>query len=202
MKKRLIQLFIGQLILTFGISLMIVADLGVSSWDTVYLGLKEKLGGTYGVWCFVVQIIVLLLSSAILRKIPDWKSLIGVVLSSVLVDVWFITVFKYIDIDSFPLEIIFFGMGVFLLAFGIAVYIRTNLFKAPFDEFMIATATKLKVSYPMGRTINEFIATIVGFILGGPVGVGTIISAICLGYSLKLSMKFLDKCKEKGYIYA
>ncbi|PLS19393.1 hypothetical protein CVD28_02970 [Bacillus sp. M6-12] len=202
MKKRLIQLMIGQLILTFGISLMIVADLGVSSWDTVYLGLKEHIGGTYGVWCFLVQIFVLFLSSFILRKIPDWKALIIVVLSSVLVDIWFATLFNGVEVETLSVRIILFGLGIFLLALGIAVYVRTNLFKAPFDEFMVATATKLKVSFALGRTINEFIAVLVGFILGGPVGLGTIVSSLCLGYALQACMKGLDKLKEKGLLYA
>ncbi|PLS19394.1 hypothetical protein CVD28_02975 [Bacillus sp. M6-12] len=202
MKERLLQLVVGHIILTFGISLLVISNVGVGSWDTVYLGLKEHIGGTYGTWSFVIQLSLVLVNSLILWKKPEWKSLIGIALSSALIDFWLGVVFPGVLMEGVVLQAVVFGTGIALLALGIATYIRTNFFNSPFDGLMIATSKRLHVSLQTARTINEFTAVAIGFLLGGPVGVGTIILSLCLGYGIQTSMKWLDSLKNKGLVHA
>lgn len=202
MKERLTQLVVGHIILTFGISLLVISNVGVGSWDTVYLGLKEHIGGTYGTWSFVIQLSLVLVNSLILWKKPEWKSLIGIVMSSVMIDFWLGIVFQNVQMVGMIIQSIVFGVGIILLALGIAIYIRTNLFNSPFDGLMIATSKRLHVSLQTARTINEFTAVAIGFLLGGPIGVGTIILSLCLGYGIQTSMKCLDSLKSKGLVHA
>jgi uncharacterized membrane protein YczE len=202
MKERLTQLVVGHIILTFGISLLVISNVGVGSWDTVYLGLKEHIGGTYGTWSFLIQLALVLVNSLILWKAPEWMSLIGIALASVLIDFWLGIVFQGVIINTFILQVGLFGAGVVLLALGIAMYIRTDVFNSPFDGLMIATSKRLKISLQSARTINEFSAVTLGFFLGGPIGVGTIVLSLFLGYGIQKSMKWLDRLKAKGLVYA
>ena len=202
MKERLLQLVVGHIILTFGISLLVISNVGVGSWDSVFLGLKEHIGGTYGTWSFVIQLVLVLVNSLILWKAPEWKSLIGIGLSSVMIDFWLGFVFNGVVVEPFVVQVAVFGAGIFLLALGIATYIRTAVFNSPFDGLMIATSKRLKVSLQTARTINEFTAVAIGFVLGGPIGVGTIILSFGLGYGIQKNMKWLDKLKAKGIVYA
>lgn len=193
MKKRILQLIVGYIIFTFGVSLTVIANVGVSSWDTVYLGMKGHLGGTYGTWSLIIQILLVIINSLILWKRPDYLSIVGVVIFSALIDFWLTIVFPGVLLEGIVIQVLTFILGVVLISFGIAMYIRTKIFNSPSDGLMIATSIRLKISLKVARTLNEITVLVVGFLLGGPVGVGTVVLSLCLGYGIQTCYDFLEK---------
>lgn len=92
---------------------------------------------------------------------------------------------------------IIFILGVMVMSIGIGIYVSPNLGAGPRDSLMLLIIEKTGWSLKKVRTGIEVIVAIVGWILGGPVGIGTILIAIGLGqlvhYTLPASQKYLNK---------
>lgn len=194
---KVIQLITGYWILALGVSLLILSDLGAGAWDTVFVGFNNQIDLSIGTWSFIIKFILILINAILLKAKPDWKSIIGILLSSIAIDFWMEIVFKDMIITGMISQVILFLLGIILLAFGIATYIRTDMLNGPIDGLMIATSKRFNISLKAARIINECTAALIGFLLGGPVGFGTLIIAFILGYSIQWSMKLLDIIKDK-----
>ncbi|MBT2688294.1 hypothetical protein J7I93_08885 [Bacillus sp. ISL-47] len=194
----IIQIIAGYLILTLGVSLIILSGLGAGAWDTVYVGLFKKFGLTIGTWSFLVTTSLIFFNALLSWEKPQFKSFIGTLLASLGIDLWLELVFNSTDITLFPVQILSFFSGVLLLGFGVSIYIRPKLFSGPIDGLMIATAKRLNISIKNARILNESLALAFGFLLGGPVGLGTLFVAIFLGYTIQYGTVFLNLLKDKG----
>lgn len=195
--KKIPQLIIGHWIYTLGISFIILSNLGAGSWDTIMIGLTEKIGWTIGTWSLTLQFGIIFIAAVIGREKVQWKSIYGIILGSIAIDFWMELVFQEVIITGLTNRVMLFVAGICLLGFGIATYIRTNLFSGPIDSLMLAVSKRFKLSIRMARIAIEFFAAITGFLLGGPVGIGTVIVAILLGYCIQFSMEGLEKIKGR-----
>lgn len=193
-----IQVIAGYFILTLGVSLIILSNLGAGAWDTVYVGLFNKFGLTIGTWSFLVTASLIFFNALLTWEKPQFKSFIGTILASVGIDFWMELVFSGITVTSFCLQILAFITGVSFLGFGVSIYIRPQLFSGPIDGLMIATAKRLNISIKTARIINELLALAIGLILGGPVGLGTLFVAVFLGYAIQYGTVLLNHLKNKG----
>lgn len=193
-----IQIITGYLILTLGVSLIILSNLGAGAWDTVYVGLFNQFGLTIGTWSFLVTASLIFFNALLTWEKPQFKSFIGTILASLGIDFWMEIVFNSFTVTQFPYQIFAFFTGIILLGFGVSIYIRPQLFSGPIDGLMIATAKRLNISIKSARIINEFLALGLGLLLGGPVGLGTLIVAIFLGYAIQYGTAFLNHLKDKG----
>lgn len=73
-EERFVQFFIffiGIIIMAFGIALTIKANIGVASWDVLHIGLYKQMGLTIGTWNIIVGLIILSISSIIMKKLPQ-----------------------------------------------------------------------------------------------------------------------------------
>lgn len=203
MLRKVTQVFLGHAIFTLGIALIVIANLGVGAWDTVYLGLQSHLGGTYGTYSFIIQTIIIFVNALILWEKPNLRALILVVLTAVLIDFWLEIILSGVAVTVLPVQIGLFVLGSVLLAFGIAFYIQTNLISSPFDGLMIATSKRLKLSLGTSRLLNDITAMAVGvLLLGGPFGITTFI-LLFLGYLIQFFYKLLEShypITEKKYV--
>ena len=77
--------------------------------------------------------------------------------------------------------------GLELLALGTWLYMKSALGSGPRDALMVALARKFGRSAGACRAVVDVLVTVIGFFLGGPVGVGTIISAVGLGPLINLN---------------
>src|SRR5690606_30164868 len=111
----------------------------------------------------------------------------------------FIDLFNWLlpNTDILILEIAYFVFGVIILGIGCALYISPNLGAGPRDTIMILIVEKVGGSIRMARLIMESTATLIGWLLGGPVGVGTIIIALCTGYIIQAALPFFRNLLEK-----
>lgn len=198
MFKKVLQVMIGYWILTLGISLIIVSDVGAGAWDTVYVGLEKQFGLTIGLWSFLTTTSLIFINALLAWEKPKLSSFIGSVLAGLGIDFWMELIFQSTVLYSITIKVIIFILGVMFLSLGIAVYIRAKFFSGAIDGLMLATSKRLKISIKYARLINEIMALILGFVLGGPVGLGTLIVAIGLGYGIEYNTRLLDYLKSKG----
>lgn len=199
MKKRIglqwLFFFIGLMVMGLGVALTVKGQrLGVASWDVLHIGLFKNFGLSIGQWSIIIGVIIVIISSIGLRELPR----IGTFMNMVFVGL-FIDFFNWLlpDLHTLSLQIIAFILGVILLAIGAGVYISANLGAGPRDSLMLLAVKKFKCSITVARTVMEVVVAIVGFLLGGPIGIGTIIIAFATGPMIQISLGYSSKLLEK-----
>jgi uncharacterized membrane protein YczE len=190
-----IGIYLGGLAITaFGISLVILSMAGAGPWDTVAVGLNKHFGYTIGMWVIVSQAIVVLLTGLIERKRPSWGSIVTIVIRSWMLDAWIYLVFRNADFSSsLEMQWLSLFVGVILSGVGIGIYVEAKFPKAPIDGLMIALQNQLGWTLTVSRTVIESSAAMLGFLLGGPVGLGTLVIVLTLGKIIQVSNQIMKK---------
>lgn len=177
--KRWLFYVVGLVILALGIALTIKGRLlGLGSWDVLHYGLWQTFGLTIGSWAIITGAVIVLLT-AIGRK--SWPK-IGVYVNMIAIGL-FIDIFNWLlpDVSGWAAHTLVFAFGLFIMAFGVAFYITPNLGAGPRDTLMLVLVEKFNMKLSMARNVMEFGAAVCGFLLGGPVFIGTIIIIVGLG---------------------
>ena len=182
---------LGLMVLAFGISLTIKGKfLGIGPWDVFHYGLFTKFGFTIGTWSIISGLLLLFISSVFNKAWPQIGSFLNMMLLGLFIDLfnWMLP-----SIDNLAGATIAFIIGVGLMGYGIGLYVSADLGAGPRDSFMLLIVEKMGWSIPLVRNGIEVIVFLVGWMLGGPVGVGTGLIAFGLGPILGYS---IPQCKK------
>ena len=95
------------------------------------------------------------------------------------------------------LQITYFIIVLFVLSFGCGMYIAPNMGAGPRDTLMMILVEKFGGTIKTARMGIEVLVTIVGWLLGGPVGVGTVLIALTSGYIVQYSLPYCRKVLMK-----
>ena len=181
----------GLMVLAFGISLTIEGKyLGIGPWDVFHYGLFNKFGFTIGTWSIISGFLLLLISSIFNKAWPK----IGAFLNMLFLGL-FIDLFNLIlpSIASLAGATIAFIIGVVLIGYGIGLYVSADFGAGPRDSFMLLIVERTGWSIPLVRNGIEVLIFLLGWMLGGPVGIGTVLIAFGLGPILGFS---IPQCKK------
>jgi uncharacterized protein len=182
---------LGMLVLAFGASLTIVGELlGIGPWDVLHYGLFLNFGLTIGTWNIIIGFLLLLFASIAKKKLPKIGAFLNMLFFGLFMD-FFLWILP--SIDSVIGAVFSFVMGVVLLGFGVGLYVAADLGSGPRDSIMIMIVEKTGWSLKWVRNGMEIFVLLLGWLLGGPVGVGTIIIAFFLGPIVGYS---LPQCKK------
>lgn len=190
---------IGLIVLAFGISLTIKGKLlGIGPWDVFHYGLYKQLGLTIGSWSIIVGIIIIVLTWIGTKTPPTVGAIVNMLLLGTFIDI-----FNAIlpNPENVVIQVICFIVGVVILGYGIALYVSANLGAGPRDGLMLLIVEKTGWSITLVRNGIEFTVFFFGWLLGGPVGVGTVVIALFLGKIIHISMpqcqRMLQRMIEK-----
>lgn len=188
--------FAGMIVIGLGIALTVKGQrFGVGSWDVLHIGLFNRFGLSIGIWSDIVGIVIITISSIGMRQFPK----VGTFMNMIFVGL-FLDFFNWLlpDVHHISLQFINFILGVILIAIGGGMYISANLGAGPRDSLMLLAVEKFHCSITIARTIMEIVVALAGYLLGGPVGIGTIIMVFALGpivqFSLGVCRQLLKKC--------
>lgn len=191
--------FIGLMVLGLGVALTIKGQqLGVGSWDVLHIGLFKQLGLSIGLWSIIMGILIIIIASIGLREFPKIGTFVNMTCVGIFIDLfnWLIP-----TPETLFTQLTAFIIGVLLMATGAGVYISARLGTGPRDSLMLLIVQRFNSSIAVARTIMEICVAVVGYLLGGPIGVGTAIIAFALGpviqVTLKHSEKFLKRSIQK-----
>jgi len=188
--------FSGLLIAGLGVALTIKGQrFGVGSWDVLHIGLFKQLGLSIGLWSIIIGMIIIIISSIGLREFPRIGTLANMTCIGLFIDFfnWLIP-----NPNTFLIQLLAFIIGVIFLAIGCGIYISANLGAGPRDSLMLLALDKFNCSITVARTAMEVIVAIGGFLLGGPIGVGTVMMAFVLGPIIQISLRYSEQLLEKG----
>ncbi len=192
--RRLTQLMIGLTLYGLSMAMMIRGALGLDPWDVFHAGLASRVPLTFGQVTIVVGALVLVLWWP-LRQWPGFGTIANVVVIGVAADVG-------LGLLSTPDALWARGL---LLAFGIVLnglagglYIGSQLGPGPRDGLMTGFARRTGLSIRVVRTTIEIVVLVVGWVLGGPVGVGTVLYAVSIGPLVQFFLPLLTVPLESG----
>ncbi|GAA3113114.1 membrane protein [Planomonospora alba] len=174
--NRLLRLYAGLALYGAGVGLQIESHLGGSPWDVFHQGLSIHLGLSVGIWIILVGALVMLLWIP-LRQKPGVGTLSNVVFLGLFADaaLWLLP-------EPGPLAArwAYLAAGVVATAAATALYIGAGLGPGPRDGLMTGLV-RLGLSIRLARTLIEAAALAIGWLLGGTVGVGTVVFALAVG---------------------
>ncbi|AFR08571.1 MULTISPECIES: membrane protein YczE [Nocardiopsis] len=174
--RRLAQLYLGLYLYGLSGALLIRSDLGAMPWDVLSQGLSNQTGLSIGTWSVIIGALIMLLWIP-LRQKPGLGTLSNVIVIGVSVDLslWLIP-----TTDFLPLQILLLISGVLVCAIATGCYIGVGLGPGPRDGLMTGLAS-LGLSIRLARTIIEVTVALLGFLMGGTVGLGTLVFMIAIG---------------------
>jgi len=177
---------IGFLLYGLALALIIRADLGTGTWLVLEVALANILGIRIGTMTVYMGFAVLILALA-LREQVGWGTL-GNILS---IGPWLNLSLDLIPVvhENLPLQISMFLLGVLIQGIATAVYIGVEAGAGPRDSLMLAIHRATGVSIRLARGAIEVLVVLIGWLLGGPLGLGTIVFALLIGPSVQWAFK-------------
>jgi uncharacterized membrane protein YczE len=176
--RRLVQLVVGLTLYGVSMALMLEAALGLDPWDVFHQGLAERIGLSFGTITIIVGAAVLLLWIP-LRQRPGIGTVSNVVLVGLAVDG---ALALLPSPSALALRITFLVVGIVLNGVATGLYIGARLGPGPRDGLMTGyVALRPGRSIRLVRTVIEVAVLAVGFLLGGTVGIGTVVYALAIG---------------------
>jgi uncharacterized membrane protein YczE len=175
--RRLTQLLIGLALYGVSLALVLRAGLGLAPWDVLHQGLAERTGTTVGQMVILLSFVVLLLWIP-LRERPGFGTVANALLVGVFVD---LTMLVLDDAASWPMRVALLVSGVLLNGLATALYIGASLGSGPRDGLMTGLVRRTGRSVRLVRTVLEVTVLGAGWLLGGTVGIGTLVYAVAIG---------------------
>ena len=175
--KTLFYLSLGLIVFGFGEGLLIVSGIGASPWNVLHQGVAISLGLSVGTIAFLVSFLVLLLWYFLDQKI-GMGTIINFIIIAIMIDV---TIYYFDKPNEFFLQLLMVFAGILLVGFGTAMYLIANLGAGPRDGLMTGLQKKTNAPIALVRTSIEIIVVLLGWFLGGIVGIGTLFYALGIG---------------------
>jgi uncharacterized membrane protein YczE len=175
--RRLLQLAVGLVLYGLTLALLIRSTLGNAPWDVLHQGMARHLPLTIGQAVVVMSVVVLLFWIP-LRELPGLGTVANAVVVGFSADLflWLIA-----EPSALWVRIALMVAGVVLNGAATALYIGAQLGAGPRDGLMTGLHRRTGVSLRLVRTSLEVAVVVLGFLLGGILGVGTVLYAVAIG---------------------
>lgn len=187
--NRITRLYTGLALYGAGVGLQIESHLGGSPWDVFHQGLSIHLGLSIGTWIILVGALVMLLWIP-LRQRPGIGTISNVVFLGLFADaaMWLLPA-----PDPLAARWAYLLLGVVATGAATGLYIGAGLGPGPRDGLMTGL-NRLGLSIGTARTVIEVTVLAAGWLLGGTVGVGTVVFALAIG---PLTQFFMPRMRPK-----
>lgn len=185
--KKIPSLLLGLALYAAGNVAALYADLGMNPWGVFHMGISNHTPLTFGQANQLIGLAILLTAYG-MGIIPGLGSIANMIFIGAFIDI-----FEKLNIFKTPKTL--FGQylmlffGIFIIGWGTFLYLRVNLGAGPRDGLMEGLVRKFKKPVWLIRGVIETIALIIGYLLGGPVGIGTVITALTIGFAVSLAFK-------------
>ena len=193
--KTFILLCLGLSLFGFGESLLIHSTIGVSPWTVLAEGISLKLHWSVGFATFIVSVLVLS-AWIFLKQKPGLGTLLNIIIIAGMID---LSLFLFdFSTNNFLLNVLTGIFGVLFVGLGSGIYLIANLGPGPRDGLMTGLQRITKFPIAWVRASIEISVVILGWILGGTVGIGTLIFAFGIGPAVALGLYLINEISSKS----
>jgi uncharacterized protein len=186
-------LFFGLFIFGLGDSLLIQSTIGNAPWSVLAQGVSEKVNITMGWSTFAISTLVLLLWIPLKEK-PGFGTISNIVVIATAIQIG-VSIFP--QQDNYFIGVIYCLLGIAMVGFGSALYITCGLGPGPRDGLMTALHNRSGVRIGRVRLGIEGSVLVAGWLLGGTVGLGTLLFALFIGQSIAVSLGVVSRITAK-----
>ena len=192
--KTMIMLIIGLFLFGLGEAIIIGSGSGVSPWTVLAQGISTRSDLSIGMATFFISIAILIFWIP-LKQVPG----IGTILNAIIIASAIDLTLPYLpQPDDITFKIIQACFGILVVGLGSGIYLCSNLGPGPRDGLMIGLQKQTNTSLPAIRTIIELSAVISGWLLGGVVGVGTILFVFGIGPCFGIGLTLVEKVSKNS----
>lgn len=203
--KRLIILLIGLTIAHLGVTLFLLSNLGSDPFNVLVQGIHNTItklpfmgflthGNTHMAICFLIIIVLLFVDRSYIKI----GTIVCMVCGGPIIDVFTWLLGGIINENlPFILRLVILAAGCVILAFGMTIVMKSDAGVGPNDLVAISISDKLRKKFGLIRIIVDFSFVVVGFLLGGVIGIGTIICAFLVGPVAEIFLPFHEKWIKK-----
>lgn len=182
---RFVILLVGLFLYALGISLTIRANIGFAPWDVFHVGISGLTGLTIGTVSILTGVSIVILNAFFKEKIG-----LGTIANSVLIGMMMDLIMPFIPQgSSYFVGVPMLLGGLFVIGFATVFYISAGLGSGPRDGLMIVITKISGIDIALVRNGMEFAVTVLGYLLGGKVGLGTLLTFLTIGYFVKFAFK-------------
>ena len=179
-----LRIVAGLFVFAFGVHLTIYANIGLAPWDCLGMGISYHTPFNYGVSMTLMALAILVIDVCMKERI-GYGTIIDALLTGNFVQL-FNSFNPLAENDNLWLGIVIMLGGFVFMAFGMAIYMKSEQGCGPRDALLVGLGTRLpKLPIGLVEIILWAMVLLVGWLLGGPVGIGTLISTFGAGLVLQ-----------------
>ena len=188
-----IMLITGLFFFGLGEAIIIGSGSGVSPWTVLAQGISIRTDLSVGTTTFLISIGILIFWIP-LKQVPG----IGTILNAIIIASTIDLTLPYLpQPNDTYLKLIQVCIGIFIVGLGSGIYLISNLGPGPRDGLMIGLQKQTGTSIPLIRTILELSAVTSGWLLGGVVGIGTVLFVFGIGPCVGIGLTLVEKISKK-----
>jgi uncharacterized membrane protein YczE len=165
------------------------ANIGYVPWEVLHSGISQTLGVSIGLVNTAVGVIIVVIVCLLGEKIG-----LGTIFNMFMIGL-FMDLIIWLNIiplaHNFWVGTIILILGLFIISFGTYFYISSAFGAGPRDSLMVAIRRKTGLPVGLCRGILEVTVVIIGWFLGGMVGLGTVISAFAIGLCVQITFRLV-----------
>ena len=196
MLRRLLQLYIGLVLYGVSTALFVHANLGADPWDVFHLGVAKQLGISFGTVIILTGAAVLLLWIPI-RQMPGLGTVSNVIVLGLAADA---TLAVLPPLESMVARSALLVGAIVLNAIATGMYIGAGFGPGPRDGLMTGLHARTGWSLRGIRTAIELSVLLIGWLLGGKFGVGTVIYALSIGPLIQLCLPWFSQTVSRNAV--
>lgn len=178
----------GCVVWGLGIVLTVKGHLGVAPWEVFQVAVSRLSGVSLGRVGQLIGLFLVVLTYAAARIRPNWATFVTMFFVGFFVDVWYPLVPEASGLVAQGAMLI---GGTVVIGFATGLYLRANLGAGPRDGAMFAICQLTGATVSVARTGLEVFVLLIGVLLGGPIGLGTLVYALIIGPIVQFFLKLL-----------
>lgn len=186
----LVRLFIGLFLYAVGIVFTINAKLGLAPWDVFHQGISKLSGITMGQASILVGLVIVIVDWAFGEKVGI-GTISNMLFIGIFIDILMLNNLIPVFSNLFA-KVIMMLLGMFIIGIASYFYIGAGLGSGPRDGMMVALTKKTGKSVRFVRNTIEFTAVVIGYFLGGTIGIGTLVMVVAGGYFVQFAFKLFN----------
>lgn len=202
---RMLILFVGLCIAHLGVTLFLLADLGSDPFNVLVQGVFRTLSNTFGLEFLThgythvgINLLIILVLLFVDRTYIKLGTVFCMAFGGPIIDFFTILLENYINSGlPFAVRLLVLALGCVILAYGMTVVMKSDAGTGPNDLVAISISEKAHFPFGITRTVTDVSFVVIGFLLGGKFGIGTIVCAALVGMVaerfLPINEKIIDR---------
>ncbi|MCL2085075.1 MAG: hypothetical protein FWH06_07455 [Oscillospiraceae bacterium] len=186
---RVSHMLTGLVLYALGIVITIKANIGYAPWEVFHVGLADTAGLSIGTASIIAGTAIVITVTALGEKF-GLGTIASMVLTGVFIDIILLTGLIPAA-ENLPAGMMMLIAGLFTISIGSYFYMKSAFGVGPRDNLMVVLARRTGLPAGVCRSIAEVSVTLIGWLLGGMVGIGTIVSVIAIGSCIQITFRAL-----------